>query len=471
MKSFIVVPVIKEKPKIIKIIKKRTIVIECTVASKFEPKCTWYKETNEVKESNRHLYVVEKTKEGEFAVKLEINEVEETDKGAYKLVASNEKGEAVSQIVNLVDIPEEERKPTKPELVRKLTDQKVVEGKSFELLISLKQSDRKCKIEWYKGSTLVKETKEITTTFDGTTARLTISSARVEHSATYKVVAMNEVGKVESMCKIIVEKKQDKKKEDEEAAEVKRKVIKKKDEEKEKVEQKVEKQVKVEEQKQIVEMQKEVEEQVTSNIQQQQVKQQVIVQIEHKEQKSELKQTAAVVQQKLEVKQHQQEKSELRVEQERRVSFSLQQEQVIEAQSQQTAELHIKQQQESVSIMQTKEKRKTSIVKKQKQELQTDERAAIVETQQQQRQDIQQESKTVSQIALLATSSEHAEVTSKSKKSLQSNVTVYELPKFKQLSPKRQSLPREIDSKERKVIFDVQLKPAQPIQRDEVRVH
>lgn len=117
-----VVPVIKDKPKIIKIIKKRTVVIECTVASKFEPKCTWFKETNEVKQSSRHVYLVEKTKEGEFAVKLEINEVEETDKGAYKLIASNEKGEAVSQIVNLVDIPEEERKPTKPEITRKLTD-------------------------------------------------------------------------------------------------------------------------------------------------------------------------------------------------------------------------------------------------------------------------------------------------------------------------------------------------------------
>lgn len=178
------------------------------------------------------MYLVEKTKEGEFAVKLEINEVEESDKGAYKLIASNEKGEAVSQVVHLVDIPEEERTPTKPEISRKLVDQKVVESKTFELLISLKQSDRKCKIEWYKGSTLVRETKDITTTFDGTTARLTFSSARSEHTSSYKVVVTNEAGKDESTCKITVEKsskKKDEKKEEEqkiEEVDKKRKVIK-----------------------------------------------------------------------------------------------------------------------------------------------------------------------------------------------------------------------------------------------------
>ncbi|XP_073811656.1 projectin protein bent isoform X33 [Musca autumnalis] len=217
-----IIPVIKDKPKIIKIIKKRTVVIECTVASKYEPKCTWFKESNIVKESSRHVYKVQKSKEGEFAVQLEINDVEEIDKGAYKLVASNEKGEAVSQIVHLTDIPEAERKPNKPEIDRKLKDQKVLESKSFELTIKLKEADRNCKIEWHKGSLLIRETKEITTTFDGTTARLTFSAARLEHTATYKVIVSNEVGSAESMCKVVVEKKQEKQ-QNEEQADVKRK--------------------------------------------------------------------------------------------------------------------------------------------------------------------------------------------------------------------------------------------------------
>jgi len=259
-----IVPVIKDKPKIIKIIKKRTVVIECTVASKFEPKCTWYKESTVVTESKRHVYLVEQTKEGEFAVKLEINEVEETDKGAYKLIASNEKGEAVSQIVNLVDIPEEERKPAKPEIGRKLTDQKVTETKTFELIISLKQSDRKCKVEWYKGSTVVKETKDITTTFDGTTARLTFSSAKMEHTSTYRVIVSNEVGKDESSCNITVEKLDEKKKKKDEEQQKKEAEEKRKaeeaeaaaaeEEEKKAAEEKQieEEKIKVEEEKKIV---------------------------------------------------------------------------------------------------------------------------------------------------------------------------------------------------------------------------
>lgn len=146
-------------------------------------------------------------------------------------MASNEKGEAVSQVVNLVDIPEEERKPSKPEIARKLVDQKVTESKTFELIISLKNSDRKCKVEWYKSSTLIRETKDITTTFDGTTARLTFSSAKSEHTSNYKVVVSNELGKDESTCKVTVEKKDKKKDEkseqekEKEEAEKKQKVI------------------------------------------------------------------------------------------------------------------------------------------------------------------------------------------------------------------------------------------------------
>lgn len=58
-----VVPVIKEKPKVIKIIKKKTVIIECHVMSKFSPDCTWFKETVAVKEDKRHKVHVEQIKE------------------------------------------------------------------------------------------------------------------------------------------------------------------------------------------------------------------------------------------------------------------------------------------------------------------------------------------------------------------------------------------------------------------------
>uniref|UniRef100_T1GIB3 Ig-like domain-containing protein n=1 Tax=Megaselia scalaris TaxID=36166 RepID=T1GIB3_MEGSC len=189
-----------------------------------------------------------------------INNVEDTDKGAYKLIAKNEKGEAVSQIVNLVDIPEPEVN-TKPEISQKLTDKKVAEASTFELVVILKQSDKKCKVSWYKGTTIIKETKDITTTFDGKTARLTFSSAKMEYTSTYKVVVSNEIGQDESSCKITVEKVDEKKKQKEEK-EKKEKAQKEQEErrkEEEEEKKKIEEEKKVEEQKKIEE-QKKVEE-------------------------------------------------------------------------------------------------------------------------------------------------------------------------------------------------------------------
>lgn len=48
-------------------------------------------------------------------MKLEIEQMSTTDKGTYKLVARNEKGEATSQVVEVTEIPEE--KGEKPKIV------------------------------------------------------------------------------------------------------------------------------------------------------------------------------------------------------------------------------------------------------------------------------------------------------------------------------------------------------------------
>lgn len=58
-----IIPVIKEKPKVIKIVKKRTVVVECKVLSKFAPECTWFKEDTAVKEDSRRKVHVEQVKD------------------------------------------------------------------------------------------------------------------------------------------------------------------------------------------------------------------------------------------------------------------------------------------------------------------------------------------------------------------------------------------------------------------------
>lgn len=141
---------IKDKPKVLKIIKKKTVVIECVVVSKFAPKCTWFKENNEVSESERHKVEVKQVKDNEYAVQLEISQVTETDKGSYQMVAKNEKGEAVSQTVELKDIQEleDDEKPPVPEIRKGLKDETIEETRSLDLTVHLKKTIRKTKVVW-----------------------------------------------------------------------------------------------------------------------------------------------------------------------------------------------------------------------------------------------------------------------------------------------------------------------------------
>lgn len=215
----LVIPVIKDKPRVIKIIKKKTVVIECVVVSKFEPRCTWFKEQNEVTESSRHRVDVQQVKDGEYAVKLEITQVNEDDKGSYKLVAKNEKGEAVSQTVELIDIPaaDEDEKPPKPKIVKHLRDETIEETRTLELNVQLKETDRKSKVTWYRNSTIIKESTTIKQTFDGKTATLRVSKTKADNdSGTYKCVIKNDSGQDETSASITIKKVADKKKKKEE---------------------------------------------------------------------------------------------------------------------------------------------------------------------------------------------------------------------------------------------------------------
>nr|XP_037877238.1 muscle M-line assembly protein unc-89-like isoform X3 [Bombyx mori] len=209
-----IIPVIKEKPKIIKIVKKKTVIVECKVLSKFAPQCTWFKEASAVKEDSRHTVLIEPVREGEFAVKLEISNVSQTDKGSYKLVAKNEKGEATSQQVEITEIPEE--KGEKPHIIKHLRSLARKENEEAEFIAVLKTSDQSCRCTWYKNSTVIRDTSEVNTSFDGTNARLIIRKVSSKYVANYRVVIKNEYGEDESSADLTIVDEKKKKKEEEE---------------------------------------------------------------------------------------------------------------------------------------------------------------------------------------------------------------------------------------------------------------
>lgn len=52
---------------------------------------------------------------------------------------------------------------------------------------------------------VIRESSEISTSFDGTNARLTINKCSSSHSATYKIVIKNEFGEDESSGELLVQ--------------------------------------------------------------------------------------------------------------------------------------------------------------------------------------------------------------------------------------------------------------------------
>uniref|UniRef100_A0ABK8F4T1 Twitchin n=1 Tax=Anopheles gambiae TaxID=7165 RepID=A0ABK8F4T1_ANOGA len=242
-----IIPVIKEKPKLVTNIKKRTASIECSVASRFKPECVWMKETTVIKETHRHMIKIEETREGEFSVKLNIVGLSEADFGAYKLVAKNDKGQATSQVIEIKDIVFEKPPATKPIIDAKFKDVEVDEGGDLTLAAGLAQPDRHFKVYWMKNKTILKASETVIQEFTGRMAKLVVKNVTVEDAGSYKVSISNDTQSDECECKVKViakpkpkdeekpKKKPAKKVEEEEKKEEKvelKKVAKKVDEEK-----------------------------------------------------------------------------------------------------------------------------------------------------------------------------------------------------------------------------------------------
>ncbi len=132
-------PVIKEKPRVIRREKQQKIIIECNVESGGKPQCIWERESTIVKEDSRHQVIVREENKGQYIIALEIDKPSANDKGMYKLIAKNEKGEVTSQAirVNIEDEEEEEEEEEdkkKKEETKKGTKPKIIQNLRSEVM-------------------------------------------------------------------------------------------------------------------------------------------------------------------------------------------------------------------------------------------------------------------------------------------------------------------------------------------------
>lgn len=72
------------------------------------------------------------------------------------------------------------------------------ENEEAEFIAVLKTSDQSCRCTWYKNSTVLRESSEVNTSFDGINARLIIRKVSSKYIANYRVVIKNEFGEDES---------------------------------------------------------------------------------------------------------------------------------------------------------------------------------------------------------------------------------------------------------------------------------
>merc|ERR1712038_1024981 len=100
-----VAPVIRERPIVKKVEKKKSVVLQCAVQGTQDIDVQWFKEGQQISAKTGGRYSIEKKKsevrDGETIVQLQIEDTEITDQGSYQLVARSETGETQSQTVTL----------------------------------------------------------------------------------------------------------------------------------------------------------------------------------------------------------------------------------------------------------------------------------------------------------------------------------------------------------------------------------
>ena len=261
-----VAPVIRERPIVKKVEKKKSVVLQCAVQGTQDIDVQWFKEGHQISAKQGGRYSIEKKKseirDGETIVQLQIEDTEVNDQGSYQLVARSETGETQSQTVTLheeavkmdaaegtaeVDSvtatedtsvkkkkkkvvkkkkkKEVEKEVIKPEISSFLKNfvsihqeikhqhacylkylQIKKEGESLEFKCRLEEDyeEGDIKMTWYFNDQVIEASDKYMITFDGTYATLFIASCVMEDMGEYKCHFENSAGTDETTGKVTV---------------------------------------------------------------------------------------------------------------------------------------------------------------------------------------------------------------------------------------------------------------------------
>ncbi|CAF2574797.1 unnamed protein product [Rotaria sp. Silwood2] len=143
---------------------------------------------------------------------LLIKEAFPEDTGSYTVIIRNSLGEArsVTQL-NVEEFfcrtPESEMSdtPCKPVFVQPLLDITINDGEKLKLHAAINAYPEP-EIIWYRNNIPLKNSRDLTLTFDGQLCKLIKDRCEKENDAgVYRITAVNSMGQVESVCQVIVQ--------------------------------------------------------------------------------------------------------------------------------------------------------------------------------------------------------------------------------------------------------------------------
>ncbi|XP_017836914.1 obscurin isoform X3 [Drosophila busckii] len=171
------------------------LVLECVVDGSPLPTIQWFKDSEEVKPSQR----VKLSNTPEGLVKLEINNCEPNDSGAYKLIISNPHGEKVALCAVAVK-PEE----MQPKFLKQIENQSVIVGQSMKLSAQVTGFPAP-EIKWYKDGMPLGPSSSINF-INNPNGQIGLSIDTVDglDAGVYKCIIVNKGGEEEGSANVAV---------------------------------------------------------------------------------------------------------------------------------------------------------------------------------------------------------------------------------------------------------------------------
>ncbi|XP_011291978.1 obscurin isoform X5 [Musca domestica] len=171
------------------------LVLQCVVDGSPLPVIQWYKDNEEIKPTG-HIKI---TTTPQGLCKLEIEECQPNDSGAYKLAITNEHGKKVALCAVAVS-----PKPLTPSFVKPIEDQKITVGEPLKLEATVVGFPAP-EIKWYKDEVLLRPSQAINFINNPNgQIGISIDATTPQDAGIYKCVISNKEGEIKGVAKVQV---------------------------------------------------------------------------------------------------------------------------------------------------------------------------------------------------------------------------------------------------------------------------